>query len=163
MNTQDFSTSIKVDQTPEAVFNAVTNVRGWWSEEVSGDSAKLNDEFQYRFKDVHHCHMRLIEVVPNKKVVWQVLDNYFKFTDDKNEWIGDKIIFEISKNGNQTLLDFRHEGLEPAKECFTICRDAWTQYITVSLYNLITTGKGKPNLKESTISSESTASSEVTK
>ena len=30
--------------------------------------------------------MKLIEVVPNKKVVWLVLDNHFNFTEDQSEW-----------------------------------------------------------------------------
>jgi hypothetical protein len=50
-------------------------------------------------KDLHKCTMKLIEVIPNKKVVWLVLDNYFSFTQDKTEWIGTKIEFEISRKG----------------------------------------------------------------
>ena len=53
MATTNFTTSFVVDQTPEQVFNAVTNVRGWWSEEIEGGTAKLNDEFDYHYKDVH--------------------------------------------------------------------------------------------------------------
>lgn len=62
------------------VFNAITNVRGWWSEEIEGSTEKVNDEFTYQYNDVHRCKMRLAEVVPGKKVVWQVLDNHFSFT-----------------------------------------------------------------------------------
>src|SRR4051812_5362043 len=106
MNNKDFTTSILVDQTPKEVFNAITNVRGWWSEEVKGNSSKLNDEFTYDYQDVHKCKMKLIEVVTDKKIVWLVLDNYFSFTNDKSEWVGTKIIFDISKEGNKTKLQF---------------------------------------------------------
>ena len=102
MNNQDFATKILVDQTPEEVFNAVTNVRGWWSQEIEGNTEKLNDEFIYRYQDVHRCQMRLIEVVPNKKVEWLVLDNYFSFTKDKTEWINTHIVFDISREGKKT-------------------------------------------------------------
>src|ERR1700716_4159784 len=102
MTTTDFTTTIVVDQTPEEVFNAINNVRGWWSEEIEGGTEKLNDEFKYHFEDIHSCKMKLIEVIPGKKVVWLVLDNYFKFTKDKSEWIGTKISFEITEQDNKT-------------------------------------------------------------
>ena len=145
MTTKDFSTSILVDQTPNEVFNAINNVRGWWSEEIEGSTDKLNDEFNYHYEDVHRCKMKLIEVIPGKKVVWFVLDNYFKFTKDKSEWTGTKIIFEIAEQDNKTLIHFTHQGLVPEYECFEICRDAWSNYIQNSLRSLISTGEGQPN------------------
>ena len=148
MNNQDFTTSILVDQTPEEVFKAITNVRGWWSEEIEGSSEKLNDEFIYRYKDVHHCKMKLIEVVPNKKVVWLVLDNYFSFTKDKSEWKNTQVVFEIVREGNKTRLQFTHVGLVPDYECYEACHAGWSNYINHSLANLITAGKGQPNPKE---------------
>ena len=148
MKTQDFTTTILVDQTPQQVFDAINNVRGWWSEEIEGNTHKFNDEFTYHYKDVHICRMKLTEVVPNKNVVWQVLSNYFNFTKDKSEWTGTKIIFEISEKKNRTQLQFTHEGLTPDYECYNACYDGWSNYINKSLYSLITTGKGQPNPKE---------------
>jgi len=148
MKAPDFTTTIVVDNTPAEAFNAVNNPRAWWSEEIEGGTKKLNDEFAYHYKDVHNCHMKLIEVVPNKKIVWLVLDNYFKFTKDKSEWTGTKVIFDISQKDDKTQIRFTHQGLVPAYECFDICSNAWSQYINESLRNLITTGKGKPNHKD---------------
>jgi len=145
MTTKDFTTTILVDNTPEEVFNAINNVRGWWSEEIEGSTDKLNSEFDYHYEDVHSCKIKIIELVPNKKIVWSVLDNYFKFTKDKSEWKGTKIIFDIAKKENKTEMRFTHEGLVPAYECYEICRDAWTGYIQKSLRNFITIGKGQPN------------------
>ena len=145
MKTTDFTTTILVDRTPEQAFNAINNVRGWWSEEIEGATDKLNSVFDYHYEDVHSCKMKIIELVPDKKVVWSVLDNYFKFTKDKSEWKGTKIIFDIAEKDNKTEMRFTHEGLVPAYECYEICRDAWTGYIQKSLRNLITAGKGQPN------------------
>src|SRR5882757_1618596 len=148
MTTSDFNTSFSVDQTPTEVFNAVNNVRGWWSERIDGGTDQLNDEFTYQRWELHKCTMKLIEVVPGKKVVWLVLDNYFSFTKDETEWVGTKIEFEISEKDGKTELHFTHRGLVPAYECYDICFDAWTGYIKGSLQSLINTGKGRPNPRE---------------
>jgi hypothetical protein len=148
MKDQNYIASFLVDESPAEVFNAITNVRGWWSEEIEGSTDKLNDIFLYHYQDVHRAKIKLIEVVPDKKVVWHVLDNYFNFTKDESEWKDTKIIFEISRKGDQTQLHFKHLGLVPAYECFDVCNDAWSNYIKNSLYSLITKGKGQPNPKE---------------
>lgn len=148
MTTTDFTTSLLVDQTPNEVFKAINNVRGWWSEEIEGNTEKHNDEFNYHYKNIHNCKMKLIEVIPDKKVVWLVLDNYFSFTKDKSEWIGTKIIFEISKKDGKTQIRFTHQGLVPEYECYKVCFDGWSNYINNSLQSLITIGKGQPNPKE---------------
>jgi hypothetical protein len=154
MTTTDFSTTILVDQSPRDVFNAINNVRGWWSEQIEGGTSQLNDEFLYHYKEVHISKMKLVEVVPNKKVVWRVLNNHFSFTKDKSEWVGTHIIFEISEKDGKTQLRFTHEGLVPDYECYQVCFDAWTSYIQGSLKSLIATGKGKPNSKENELNAE---------
>jgi len=148
MSTSNFTTTIWVDKTPAEVFNAINNVRGWWSEEIEGDTGRLNSEFKYHFQDVHRSTMKIIEFIPDKKVVWQVLDNYFSFTNDKNEWNGNTIIFNISEKDDKTQLQFTQVGLVPEYECYDICQNAWSTYIEKSLYNLIMTGKGQPNGKD---------------
>ena len=148
MTTPDFTTTLIVDQTPNEVFNAIANVRGWWSEAVEGDSEKQNDTFLYHYEDVHRSKMRLIEVIPDKRIVWDVVENYFKFTEDHAEWTGTKIVFDITEKDGKTEMRFTHEGLTADYECFEVCRDAWTNYIQKSLRNLITTGKGAPNGKD---------------
>ena len=92
--------------------------------------------------------MKLIEVVPNKKVVWLVLDNYFNFTKDQSEWIGTKVSFEITEKDGKTQIRFTHIGLVPEVECFNDCVKGWDQYIKDSLLKLITEGKGAPQIKK---------------
>ncbi len=123
---KDFTTTIVVDQTPKQVFDAVNNVRGWWSLEIQGDTDKLNSEFKYHYKDVHICKFRIIELVPYKKVVWLVLENHFNFIQDHHEWVGTKVIFEIFQKDGKTEMHFTHRGLVPEYECYDICFKAWT-------------------------------------
>ena len=148
MKDQNYSISFTTDQSAEEVFAAINNVRGWWSEEIEGPTDKLGAEFRYHHENVHRCKMKITEFVPYEKVVWLVLDNYFNFTEDKTEWTGTKIIFEVSNKDAKTQLRFTHEGLVPEYECFKVCSNAWGSYINGSLQSLITTGKGRPNPKE---------------
>ena len=145
MNNLNFTTTLLVDQTPEEVFIAINNPRDWWSEVIEGCTDKLNEVWTYHYKEVHRCKIKIVEFIPNKKVTWLVLDNYFNFTKDKSEWKGTKIIFEIFNKDNKTQIRFTHQGLVPQYECFDICSNAWSQYVQHSLRNLITTGKGQPN------------------
>src|ERR1017187_2728400 len=111
MKTSNFTTTLLVDQTPKEAFNAINNVRGWWSEEIEGSTDKLNDEVTYHYQDVHRCKMKLIEVIPGKKEVWLVYDTYFNFTKEKKERKGTKISFDISKKKNKTQLPSPNVGL----------------------------------------------------
>ena len=149
MNKQSYTTTFSVDQTPKEAFDAVKNVRGWWSEGIEGGTDKLGDEFSYHYKDAHRCKMKMIEVIPDKKVVWLVLDNYFSFTKDKEEWKGTKIVFEVAKKDDKTEVRFTHLGLVPEYECFDVCSKGWSSYVNDSLRSLIAAGKGQPNQKES--------------
>jgi Activator of Hsp90 ATPase homolog 1-like protein len=141
-----FATSFTVDQSPEEVFKAINNVRGWWSGEVEGDAGKLGAEFTYRYKNMHKSTQRMTEFVPGKKVVWHVTDAELTFVKDKKEWIGTDIVFEIATKGAKTELRFSHVGLVPAFECYGGCSGAWGELVGRNLRNLITTGKNQPDV-----------------
>ena len=141
---RDYGTVLLVDKTPKEVFDAINNVRGWWGDVVGG-THKLNDEFTYRYEDVHYSKQKLVEVIPERKVVWLVTDSYLNFIKDKSEWTGTKIRFEISEQGDKTKLVFTHSGVDPSVECYDVCSKAWDFYVNRSLLDLITKGKGEPN------------------
>jgi hypothetical protein len=142
MNTSNFSTTILVDNSTKEVFDAINNVRGWWQGEIEGSTDKLNDEFNYRMEEIHFSKQKVVELIPNEKVVWLVTDSKLNFTNNKSEWTGTKIIFEISEVNNKTQIRFTHLGLVPKFECFGDCSNAWSELIQKSLFSLITTGKG---------------------
>lgn len=150
MDNENFTSTIQVDKTPIEAFNAIRNFRGWWSEDIEGNTDQLNETFFYHYKDMHLCKIKLIEMVPGKKLVYLVVANEFSFTKDKTEWVNTKLVFDISTEGKQTKVTFTHEGLVPGYECYNVCHDAWTGFIQKSLKNLIDTGKGEPNPKDGT-------------
>ncbi|UAK29741.1 SRPBCC domain-containing protein [Nocardia asteroides] len=156
-NTEYLTAATTVDRTPEEVFSAITNVRGWWSENIIGDTAAVRDEFVFTDDSTHageaaqgkkgirFARFQLTEVVPNRRVVWHVVDSYLDFIDDHDEWTGTDVIFDLTAAARGTTLRFRHEGLTAKKSaCFEACSRGWTFYITESLPQLITTGAGRP-------------------
>jgi hypothetical protein len=153
-SSKNYTTTISVDTGISNTFKSIKNFRAWWSEEIEGNTDKLGENFLYHYKDVHLCKIKLIEMVADKKLVYQVIDNEFNFTKDKTEWINTKLIFDLSIEGNKSKIVFTHEGLVPEYECYNVCNDAWTSYIQGSLKNFIETGKGKPNGKEGGLNAE---------
>lgn len=134
MKTQDFSTTVMVEQTPETAYRTILDVRSWWSglydESFEGNSAQLGDEFSFLAGGgAHFTRQRLVELVPGKKVVWLVAEANLSFVDKTDEWAGTKICFDISWEQGKTKIVFTHLGLVPEFECYDSCAPAWTQYL----------------------------------
>lgn len=148
MTSTDFSTAFAVDRSPEEAFAAITNVRGWWSGNVEGSTDELGAEFTYQCQDVHYSKQRITELIPGKRVAWNIVDCALSFTDDPQEWVGTSVTFEISREDAQTKVRFAHIGLTPESECFDSCSSAWAFYINTSLRDLIVSGDGEPSPEE---------------
>lgn len=140
---KDFTTSFVVDQLPEEAYEAVLNVAAWWTGEVKGKSAKVGDEFTFRYEDIHASRQRLFEAVPGRRVVWLVTEAHLSFAKDPGEWVGTYLVFDIARKGKKTEVRFTHEGLVPSCDCYEACDEGWTFYIQESLQKLIATGRGK--------------------
>jgi hypothetical protein len=145
MSGQSYTTSFTVDSTPDAVFEAINNVRGWWSTDVKGVTDTAGEEFLFEVKGVHYSRIRVTELVPGEKVVWRVLDARISYVEDQTEWVDTEIRFELSEQDSGTEVRFTHVGLVPEYECFDSCSSAWSFYMSDSLRNLIARGEGKPS------------------
>ena len=146
MKKQDYHASITVNVSAKEVFKNINSVSKWWTDDLEGRSQKLNDEFTVRFGDVHVSKQKLVEVIPDKKVVWLVTDSKLNFVKDQQEWKNTKISFEITSHDNKTQINFTHVGLVPQIECYKSCVKGWDYYIKGSLFKLLTEGKGTPGL-----------------
>jgi hypothetical protein len=145
MTERGHTVELVLHRTPQEVYDAVGNVRGWWSESVVDDTASAGAEWDYRYQDVHSCRIRVAEAVPGERVAWEVLENHFTFTADPREWVGTRIVFEIAPSGDGTVLTFTHEGLVESHECYGVCVQGWDFYVGESLRELVETGRGRPS------------------
>ena len=145
MSEEHFTLRQEFDVPATLVFEAVLNVDAWWAETIEGATHVLNDEFIYRYKDLHYSKHRLEELLPNKRIVWRVIDSHLSFAADTAEWTGTSMEFDVIETGQNTILIFTHKGLTPDIHCFKNCSGAWSFYILESLGDLIRTGKGKPD------------------
>jgi hypothetical protein len=134
METKDYTFSFESAQTPEIIFETLIDPRKWWvglfGEEILGNSDALHDEFTFNAGNgIHYSKQRLIELVPNQKIVWQVIESNLSFAEKKEEWTNTNFGFEISNQGNKSKVTFTHQGLIPKFECYENCSSAWTMYL----------------------------------
>ncbi len=138
-NTKDFTFEFETSKASEEIFKILLDVRSWWmglySENISGNSDKVNDEFTFHAGDgVHYSKQKLVELIPGKKIVWLVMESNLSFLKKTDEWTGTKICFEINTDKNSTKVRFTHIGLVPKIECYKDCSGAWTQYLQKLAY-----------------------------
>jgi uncharacterized protein YndB with AHSA1/START domain len=139
--TADFSTTIVFNKSAQHVFDSINNPSKWFGD-IEGNSAKIGDEFNYRVEDIHYSRQRVVEMIPNERIVWLVTDSKLSFITQQDEWTGSTIVFDIIPDGDQTKLTFTHQGLKPQVECFDACSNGWSQVLHKSLQSFINSGEG---------------------
>jgi uncharacterized protein YndB with AHSA1/START domain len=142
MSIPDFIATYSVDQSPKEVYDAILDVRSWWTGDVEGSTRRIGDEFSYRYPGAHYSKQKITELIPNERVVWRVVDSYLDGNEDPSEWTGTELIFDVSEKSGKTEVRFAHQGLVPEFGCFDAVSNAWGFFISASLRRLITTGEG---------------------
>ncbi len=141
MTNNNYAITIEVSQTEREVFNAINDVTKWWSKDFEGNSTKMNDEFIINHPGQHYSKQKLVEIIPDTKIVWLVTESNLNWLNgNKKEWTNTKMIFEIGSKEGKTILHFTHEGLVPKMECYEMCEKGWNIVIKNWLFHLITNG-----------------------
>jgi len=119
------------------VYKALTTregLSGWWTTDTRGDG-KLGGVLQFRFK-AGGFDMKVLELQPGKRVLWQVVDG-------PEEWMGTKISWDLRQEGDWTIILFKHEGWKEPVEFMHHCSTKWGVFL-ISLKSLLETGQGGP-------------------
>ena len=106
MEGKGFTATIELEKSSQDVFMPLLNdIPKWWTKDFEGQSTKLNDEFIIEHPGAHYSKQRLIEVVPNKKLVWLVTESHLNWLEkNKSEWTNTKMVFEVVTKGGKTVL-----------------------------------------------------------
>ena len=94
--------------------------------------------------------MKVLELHPAKRVLWQVVDG-------PEEWIGTKISWDLKQEGDYSIVLFKHQGWKEPVEFMHHCSTKWAIYL-MSLKSLVETGKGAPNPNDIRIHDQGTES-----
>jgi hypothetical protein len=143
MEQQNYRGSIAAGITPQEAFEGIAQVNGWWAKNFEGSAEKLNDVFTVHFGDTF-VTFKVTESIPGEKLAWHVTDCYLPWLNDKTEWNGTTVLFEISPLGDDTQVTMTHIGLVPEVECFDMCEAGWNQHFKGSLLKMLTAHAGVP-------------------
>lgn len=149
MSETGYSTEFHVDQAPEIVHEAISDVRSWWSGHIDGDTRTVGGSFGYDVPGVHFSRQEILVSVPGSTIVWKVVDSNLSFTKDPQEWTGTVLRFEIVPKGDGSTVRFTHSGLVPTFECYEACSGAWALLIEGNLKRRIETGLAQPDVFKS--------------
>jgi hypothetical protein len=146
---KDYQKSITVNNTDIEVYSAITqHIRDWWSDDFTGGAAHKGDKYVIAFGDTKKT-FEIVEAVPNRQIIWLCLKAYIDMPalKKKDEWVGSRLIWTITKADHGTTIKLLHEGLNKSMECYDVCEPAWDHFIA-SLQSFLTTGNGMPYHKQ---------------
>ena len=135
--TTNYSVAIELTKFPDDVFNHLINLKEWWAEDFEGEDIKLNSEFVLTTGDSHFSKNKVIEFVPDKKLVWLTTESIRR--TDNYDWTGTKMIFELTPHGDNTIVKFTYDGVVLENEyerlvqiCDFVIKDKLYNFITDS-------------------------------
>ncbi len=141
MAQMDYKNTFKSNVTAKDAYNAIADVSDWWTRRFKGSAKNLNDTFGVTFGKTR-VDFRVIEAIPYSKLVWEVTNCHLDWINNKTEWTGTKIVWNISANTKGANVEMTHVGLVPSIECLKDCEAGWNQYVGESLPRLLAGGKG---------------------
>jgi uncharacterized protein YndB with AHSA1/START domain len=135
----DILHKIDIKASPDETYRALTTLEGlagWWTSTTHG-SSKTGGTIEFRFGPNGGFDMKVLELAPATRVLWQVVDG-------PEEWIGTKIHFDLRRDGDFTAVLFKHQGWKEPVEFMHHCSTKWATYL-LSMKSLLESGQGAPH------------------
>ncbi|OGB17991.1 MAG: polyketide cyclase [Burkholderiales bacterium RIFCSPLOWO2_12_67_14] len=139
----DILNRVGIKSSPDEVYKALSTregLAGWWTTHTQGEG-KVGSVIAFRFTsdgaELGSIHMKVLELQPAKRVLWQVVDG-------PEDWIGTTVSWDLRQEGDYCVVLLKHQGWKEPVEFMYHCTTKWAVYM-VSLKSLLETGKGAPN------------------
>ncbi len=134
---------VGIKSSSDEVYKALATrdgLAGWWTDNTQGES-NVGGVLKFRFSgdghDIGGFEMKVLELDPAKRVLWQVVDG-------PAEWIDTKVGFELKQEDDYSIVLFKHQDWKEPVEFMHHCSTKWAIFL-MSLKSLVETGKGAPN------------------
>jgi len=112
-------------ETPAAkVYESLTlqkGLAGWWSTNTEA-SPEVGAIDKFRFGDRGLNDMKVMELVPSKRVKWLCLHG-------ANEWVGTELTFDLQEKDGVTVVLFAQRGWREEVEFMHYCSTKWAVYL----------------------------------
>ncbi len=137
---------LEINTEPEKLYEALTTQAGlssWWTKTKTTGNKNDTATFYFEPDDSHQVCMRIIDLIPNKSIVWEC---------ESGPWVDTgQFCFDIEESEKGTVMRFSHSGWQTADDFFMHCNSKWGFFFTVSLKNYLETGTGSPHPNDPSI------------
>ena len=120
------------------VYKALTTDEGlssWWTTDTTG-AGDVGSIIHFRFNGAGP-DFEVAELQPDKLVRWR------HSGEMPGDWMGTEVSLELSNDGTQTFVRFRHSHWKEASDFMAHCSTKWAVFL-LSLKEAIETGSGEP-------------------
>lgn len=127
-----------------AALSTVEGLAGWWTQDTRGASGP-GGSIDFAFNTpggerIGGMTMEVTALEPDTAVRWRC-------TAGPEEWIGTDVTFDLSQDGDYTIVRFGHRNWREAVEFTEHCSMKWAVFM-LSLKDLVETGKGRPSPRD---------------
>lgn len=129
MKDKNYHKTLTVHAAADEALRKISQI-SWWQKHFSGSANQPGDRFRVPFGAPSFVDFVVAELIPKKKLVWEVTGCHLHWFGDKKEWLDTRLVFELSEQNRRTIVEFTHVGLTPEKECFEACQKGWDGHLT---------------------------------
>ncbi len=134
----DIKHKLVIEASPAAVYENITTQKGlagWWTPDTQA-KVEVNSVLRFGFGPSYFKEMKVVMLVPNKKVEWKCIAA-------TEEWIGTTIEFDLKPEAGKTVVYFSHNNWESQTPMLSQCSYDWAMFLR-SLKLLCEKGRGLP-------------------